>query len=70
VLDKVDHKNLNLDVDFMKGKLTSVENLIMEIWKILDPKIKAKAYRQTGSLALLENQRNKQKLRRVLWRLE
>lgn len=40
VLDKIDHKNLNLDVDFMKGKLTSVENLIMEIWKILAPKIK------------------------------
>ena len=41
VLDKIDHKNLNLDVDFMKGKLTSVENLIVEIWKILSPKIKA-----------------------------
>ena len=40
VLDKIDHKNLNLDVDFMKGKLTSVENLIIEIWKILNPKIK------------------------------
>ena len=39
ILDKVDHKNLNLDVDFMKGKLTSCENLIMEFWKILAPKI-------------------------------
>ena len=40
VIKKVDHKNLNLDVDFMQGKLTSVENLIMEIWHILAPKIK------------------------------
>ena len=39
ILDKVDHKNLNLDVDFMKEKLASCENLIVEIWKILAPKI-------------------------------
>jgi len=39
ILEKVDHKNLNLDVDFMKGKLTSCENLIVEFWKILAPKI-------------------------------
>ena len=39
VIDKVDHKNLNLDVDFMKDKLTSTENLIGEMWKILAPKI-------------------------------
>ena len=39
VTDKVDHKNLNLDVDFMKGKLASTENLVIEFWKILDPLI-------------------------------
>jgi len=39
ILDKVDHKNLNLDVDFMQGKLTSCENLIVEFWKILEHKI-------------------------------
>ena len=32
VIDKLDHKNLNLDVDFMEGKLASTENLAMEIW--------------------------------------
>ena len=36
VIEKVDHKNLNLDVDFMQGKLASCEIFIMEIWKILD----------------------------------
>ena len=27
VVDKLDHKNINLEVDFMKGKLASTENL-------------------------------------------
>lgn len=40
VVEKLDHKNLNLDVDFLKGKLPSCEVLVMEIWKILAPKIK------------------------------
>jgi len=39
VIDKLDHKNLNLDVDFMKGKMPTIEVLIKEIWKILEPKI-------------------------------
>jgi len=39
VIDKLDHKNLNLDVDFMKDKLASCENLVVEIWKILEHKI-------------------------------
>jgi 6-pyruvoyltetrahydropterin/6-carboxytetrahydropterin synthase len=36
VIDKLDHKNINLDVDFMKDKMASCENLIVEIWKILE----------------------------------
>lgn len=39
VIDKVDHKNLNLDVDFMKDKLASTENLAIAIWDILLPYI-------------------------------
>ena len=35
VIDKVDHKNLNLDVDFMKDKMASCEVFVVEIWKIL-----------------------------------
>ena len=37
VIDKLDHKNLNVDVDFMKGKLCSIENLVIAIWKQLVP---------------------------------
>ena len=39
VIDKVDHKNLNIDVDFMQGKMASCENLVMEFWRILSPEI-------------------------------
>lgn len=35
VIDKVDHRNLDMDVDFMKGKISSTENLAVEIWKQL-----------------------------------
>ena len=39
VTDKLDHKNLNLDVPFMQGKMASTENLVLEIWKILVSKL-------------------------------
>ncbi|SNT14508.1 6-pyruvoyltetrahydropterin/6-carboxytetrahydropterin synthase [Ekhidna lutea] len=39
VIVKVDHKNLNLDVPFMKDKIASCENLIIEFWKILYPEV-------------------------------
>lgn len=59
VVDKLDHKNLNVDVDFMKGKLASCETLIMEIWKILDPRIeRVSKYGQLHSLRLYETPRN------------
>jgi 6-pyruvoyltetrahydropterin/6-carboxytetrahydropterin synthase len=35
VVKKLDHKNLNLDVDFLKGKMCSTEVLAIEIWKQL-----------------------------------
>jgi 6-pyruvoyltetrahydropterin/6-carboxytetrahydropterin synthase len=40
-VDKLDHKNLNLDVDFMAGKLCSTENLAIAIWNQLAPHIPA-----------------------------
>ena len=39
VIDKLDHKNLNVDVDFMSGKLCSIENLIIGIWNQLLPNL-------------------------------
>jgi 6-pyruvoyltetrahydropterin/6-carboxytetrahydropterin synthase len=40
IIDRVDHKNLNMDVDFMAGKMASCEVLVMEFWKILAPAVK------------------------------
>ena len=37
VIDKLDHKNLNLDVDFMKDQLCSTENLAIAIWQQIQP---------------------------------
>lgn len=35
VIEKLDHKNINLEVDFMKGKLASTENIAIGIWNEL-----------------------------------
>lgn len=40
ILDKVDHKNLNLDVPFLKGQIASCENLIVAFWGLLEAQIK------------------------------
>lgn len=37
VIDPLDHKNLNLDVPFLKDTMCSTENLAMAIWKQLQP---------------------------------
>jgi 6-pyruvoyltetrahydropterin/6-carboxytetrahydropterin synthase len=39
IIDKVDHKNLNLDVDFMKGVLPSTENIAVTFWNQIESKI-------------------------------
>ena len=39
IVEKVDHRNLNLDVDFMAGKFTSAENFAMGIWNELKPHV-------------------------------
>ena len=41
VVDKLDHKNLNMDVDFMKDKMCSTENLATAIWQQLAPHLPA-----------------------------
>jgi len=35
IVEQLDHKNLNVDVPFMKDKLTSVENLAVGVWNEL-----------------------------------
>ena len=39
VIEKIDHKNINLDVDFMTGKMSSTENLAIGIWGQIEKEI-------------------------------
>lgn len=39
VLEPLDHRNLNIDVKFMEGKISSSENLTIEIWNQLEKDI-------------------------------
>lgn len=39
VIQLVDHKNINLDVPFMQGKMTSTENLAIGIWNQIQPHV-------------------------------
>ncbi|MBZ0099931.1 MAG: 6-carboxytetrahydropterin synthase [Taibaiella sp.] len=39
IVEQVDHRNLNMDVEFMKGKFTSAENFAIAIWNELKPHI-------------------------------
>ncbi|MDP2422994.1 MAG: 6-carboxytetrahydropterin synthase [Bacteroidales bacterium] len=40
VIEKLDHRNINLEVDFMAGRLASTENLAIAIWEELEDAIK------------------------------
>ena len=40
IIDKLDHKNLNLEVDFLTDKVISTENIAIGIWEQLEPDIK------------------------------
>ena len=39
IIDEVDHKNLNLEVGFMSGRIATTENLALAIWNELKPVI-------------------------------
>ena len=55
VIEKVDHKNLNLDTDFMKGIIPSAENITIAIWNQLVDKIPKGALH---SVKLFETENN------------
>ena len=57
LIEKVDHKNLNIDVDFMKGIVPTSENIIVQFWKQIESKINNKN-RKLYSLKLFETENN------------
>ena len=59
IIEKVDHKNLNLDVPFLAGKMASCENIVVAFWEILAPGVKKIAPEaDLHSLKLIETPRN------------
>ncbi len=58
IIDQVDHKNLNLDVPFMQGKMASCEIFIMEIWKLLDRALQAVTEARLHQIRLYETPKN------------
>lgn len=57
VIEKIDHKNINLDVDFMKGIMSSTENLAIGIWNEIDALIKEKGG-ELVKIKLIETENN------------
>jgi 6-pyruvoyltetrahydropterin/6-carboxytetrahydropterin synthase len=39
IIDVVDHKHMNFDIDYLKGIIPTAENMAVAFWKILEPKI-------------------------------
>jgi 6-pyruvoyltetrahydropterin/6-carboxytetrahydropterin synthase len=56
VVDKCDHRNLNDEVDFLRGIIPSTENLVIAFWHEIVPHIPAPA--QLHCVRLYETPRN------------
>ena len=39
VVSKLDHKNFNVDVDFLMGVMPSIENIVIKIWEQIEPEL-------------------------------
>lgn len=57
ICSKLDHKNLNLDVAFLQGTMTSTENVAIAIYNILAPKIETLGAK-LHSIKLCETENN------------
>lgn len=55
VLDKLDHKNLNVEVGFLKGQICSTENIAKGIWQQLQVQLPEDV--QLHCIKLYETQR-------------
>ena len=39
VIDKADHRNMNLEVEFMRGVIPTAENIVVACWRVLAPHV-------------------------------
>ena len=57
VIEPLDHKNLNLDVPFLKGILASTENIVIKIWELIENPI-LQAGGELVKIKLVETENN------------
>jgi 6-pyruvoyltetrahydropterin/6-carboxytetrahydropterin synthase len=55
IILKVDHKNLNVDVPFLKGVIPTAENLAIQFWEVLESRLESG---QLHEIKLYESERN------------
>ncbi len=55
VIVKVDHRNFNIEVDFMVGLIPTTENIVVAMWRVLEPAIRPATLTR---LVLWETQNN------------
>ncbi len=56
VVSKLDHKNFNLDVDFLKDVMPSIENIAIKIWEQIEDELPEGAALHCIKLYETENQ--------------
>jgi len=57
IISKMDHRNLNMDVPFLEGKMTSCENVVIAIWDQLEAALKTSTC-ELHSIKLHETENN------------
>ena len=57
VIEPLDHKNLNLDVPFLKGLLVSTENVVIQVWERIKQPIED-AGGELAKIKLVETENN------------
>lgn len=56
IVEKLDHSNFNLDVDFLKDVMPSIENIAIKIWEQITPGLPADVQLHCVKLYETENQ--------------
>ncbi len=57
VVEPMDHRNLNIDVPFMKGLMASTENIVVQVWEILKEPVR-EAGGELAKIKLVETENN------------
>jgi 6-pyruvoyltetrahydropterin/6-carboxytetrahydropterin synthase len=39
VIEKTDHRNFNIDVDYMQGIIPTTENIVVAMWQVIAPAV-------------------------------